>query len=86
MGNKYFKQQSKLDWYTTDVLVTEQQLGIGCLMRVADAVETMSGNYQKIIDDRDYYKRRYEAEQSVSLRLRRSAAALRGRLNRMKKK
>lgn len=42
-----------------------EDLTVGCLMRIADATEVMARRYQDLIDDRDRYKRWYEEERAT---------------------
>lgn len=64
----------------------------GCLQRIADAqerqavaAEAMAKDREKLVEDRDRYKRLYEHYVATSARLRRSNAALRGHLKRAKR-
>ena len=58
---------------------------IGAILRIADAIEKMSGSYAEIIQQRDRYKQWYEARGLAIERLHRSNAALRGVIAKMKK-
>lgn len=57
---------------------TGEHFKIGCLQRIADAVEKMSSTYQRLIDDRDRYKRLYEQELAANKRMANRIAGLRG--------
>lgn len=83
MAQKYFKQESKKDWYTS-VSITNDDLQTGALMRIADATELMASNYLKLQndykymkEDRDRYRDWYHKEQKKS-------AALKGHITRLK--
>lgn len=84
-----YKEASKVNWNATDVKEGEylghERTKLGCLMRIADAVEGMSGSYAAIISDRDMYKERSERYFERTQRIERSNAALRGVITKMKK-
>jgi hypothetical protein len=65
--------------------VNLEDVKIGCLQRIADATEAMAKNYQHLINDRDFYKRRYEEEKALGERMARRISALRGVITKMKK-
>ena len=59
---------------------------LGCGQRIANATEMMAKNYQILLDDRDYWKRRTAEEIGVNQRLYRRTVALTGVITRMKNK
>lgn len=63
-----------------------EALQTGALQRIADATETMARRYAELIDERDYWKRRYEEVAAQSRRNLRSAIALRGVVTKLKAK
>lgn len=90
MAQHELKNASKVNWYTTVKQEGEypgdENVKIGCLQRIANATEAMAENYVYLQRDRDKYKRWYEQDQATIKRLVRSNNALRGHLNRMKKR
>lgn len=82
---KFFKEQSKREWFTTQP-VTNDDIQTGCLMRIADATELMAKNYVQMQNEMNNYKRWFKEEQEISQHLRKSNAALRGVINKMKKR
>lgn len=82
---KSYREESKINWgIATSQNLTREQIQLGAVLRIADAVEKMAQNYDHLLSDRDWYKRRYK-EQSLEIsRLRRSQAALRGYIKRLK--
>lgn len=85
MNQKFFKAESKRD-YWTDQPITDAQLQLGAVMRIADATEKMAASYDKLRADRDYWKERcLRSEQRLDTERRRTAA-LRGVLKRKKGK
>lgn len=64
---------------------TMEDIKLGALLRIAEALEKMGVPYDNMIRDRDYQKRRKEELQGSCDRLNRSNAALRGHLKRLKK-
>lgn len=86
MTHRSYRKESKKDWGTrnSDGLSLEQ-INTGCLLRIADASEAMAKNHQKLIDDLDYYKRRYEESSKGIEVLFRRIAGLKGYIKRLKK-
>lgn len=83
---KSYKEESKINWgRNTDEKISTEQIQLGAVLRIADAVEKVAVRYDDLITDRDWYKRRYQ-EQSLEIsRLQRSQAGLRGYIKRLKK-
>lgn len=75
---------SKREW--TSVQGNTGEVNCGSLQRIADAVEKVAQNYQALMTDRDYYKRRTEEEINARHRLQRSYSALRANYTRLKAK
>lgn len=90
MGKVDIKQATKTNWVTDATNQSgypgHENIKLGCLQRIADATEAMAANFIKLQNDVDYYKRRYTEESEAGQRLARRNAALRGVINRMKKK
>lgn len=83
---KFFKAESKKDWYSTkDGGMSNEDLMLGCIMRIADAVEKMSVNYVSLQNDVTNYKRWYNQEIDSNKRMARQIAAYRGHIKRLKK-
>jgi hypothetical protein len=80
------RKASEAIWNVSSPTPTIEQINMGSLQRIADAVETMSGSYNSIISDRDLYKRWYQEEQKRANSAERHNAALRGVITRMKRK
>lgn len=77
------REDSKKEWISRS---NGEDLKLGCLQRIADAVEKMSGSYQRLIEDRDTYKRWHEQEKASSRRLTNRITGLRGVITRLKRK
>lgn len=78
-------EYSKLNWVLNEEeLPTNEQLIVGCLQRIATATELMSRNYDNLIHDVNFYKKRCEEKDFTIQKLRRSNAALRGHLGKKK--
>ena len=80
-----FRKESRKDWHTTAVTLSNDQLKLGSLQRIADAVELMARSHATLISERDLYKRWHEEERAKTHRLRRVNAGLRGHIKRMKR-
>lgn len=88
MTARYYKQQSRLEWYQDlpeDRQLSLDQVQLGAVLRIADALELMAQSHAKLQEDRDFYERRYKEESASSKRLAHANAALRGHLKRMKR-
>lgn len=80
-----YRIESKKNWHHSGD-TSKDDIKTGSLQRIADATELMAKDYQKLISERDYYKRCYESEKNCSRRLNRSNTALRAWITRLKKK
>ena len=83
--DKTYKNQSKRSWWCTGT-PNHDQLKLGCLQRIADAIELMAQNYQSLIGQRNTYENWYKEERNKRLHQERCNAALRGVITKMKKK
>ena len=89
MEFKNYREESRKNWgrdMEENDKLTLDQINTGCLLRIADAVEKMSGSYAALINDRDYYKRRFDEEREATRRLNRSNLAFKGVITKLKKK
>lgn len=77
------REDSKKDWLSAS---TPDHFKVGCLQRIANAVEVMSVRYTDLIDERDRYKRWYEEERARNKKLRYRITGLRGAITRLKGK
>lgn len=77
------RECSKKEWESSDTL---EHLKLGCLQRIADAVETMSRSYSALIQDRDLYERWWKEEKSRNEKLKNRNAGLRGAISRLSRK
>ena len=69
--------------WTSDSTDTEM-LKLSCLMRIADAVETLTKKYADLERDLDFYRREYHRKNETIDHLHRSRAAVKAHLTRMK--
>jgi hypothetical protein len=86
MSNLSLIEHSRRAYTSRDVTAQESEVQTGALQRIASAVETMSGNYQKLIEQRDTYYRWFEVERASRRRLERSNSALRGVVTKLKRR
>lgn len=88
MARKYWKEQSKLEWYTVlpdDQALHNEGLQIGCLQRIADATEKMAQPFQQLINDREHFKNATNRLAGENKKLRKQVAAYQGIIKRTKK-
>ncbi len=77
------REVSRKEWLASEVASIEQ-INSGSLQRIADGVELVSKNYQALINERDYWRRRtVDGEEGIA-RLRRSYSALKANFTRRK--
>ena len=81
---KDYRQSSRENWGISGE-VNQETLKVGALLRIADALEIVSKNYNSLISDRDFYKRRYLEESECNDKNKRIIAGLRGYIKRKKK-
>jgi len=80
-----YRAGSRTDWGTTKIGdLTADEITLGCVLRIADAIEKLTQSYDAMRMDRDYQRRQKERLEAERTRLARSNAALRGRLKRAK--
>lgn len=63
---------------------TFEEVQTGCLQRIADATEKMAQNYDSLIRDRDWYKKRFNELIEDNKRMAKRIAAYQGVIKRMK--
>lgn len=82
---KSFKDQSKLDWQVRgDLPITNEQIQIGCLQRIADATEVMAKNYIELFAEKEKFRRWYQDERDWRESLERSLRTHKGNYTRVK--
>lgn len=85
-----FKDESKKSWGIEvkypDTKLTEEQIKLGAILRIADATELMAINYKDLQSDLERYKRWYHEERERNKALRKSTSSFRGHLTRLKNK
>ena len=86
MGFKGYKEHSRDNWGVEDRQPLNDEIKLGAILRIADACELMARDRQRLIDERDMYKRRYEESQRRLDKANRATAALRGLLQSRKRK
>lgn len=91
MNNKLInlKDSSRINWAASPLnefdYLGDMNVQLGCLMRIADAVEIMAKNYTQMQNDRDCYMKWYREERERNKKITRSQSALRGYIKRLKK-
>lgn len=74
------------DWQTPADKPSHKDLELSCLMRIADATETIAQNYNNLLAERDRYKKWFYEEQAAKGILIKKVSALKGVITRMKNK
>ena len=89
MSNRDFKEETRRTYFkilADDISFQNDDLKVGCLMRIADATEAMASRHTELIAQRDKFERWYNDERKRRWHLERSNAALRGHIKRLKNK
>jgi len=87
MAHKAYREESKKNWGTSDDgSLTDEQIALGAMLRIADALELMAKNHDQLVRDRDWHRERLKEEEARSKVMRRANAALRGHISQLKKK
>jgi hypothetical protein len=83
----YFTNESRKGWHRPGgVEASNDDIKVGCLQRIADSVETIAKDKERLEANRDYWKREAERLQKIRERLERQNSGLRGVITRMKRK
>jgi hypothetical protein len=86
MAHRGYADGSRLNWGADESeRLTLEQINTGAILRIAKATETMAASYDRMREDRDYWKRRYEQEQASAIQMTFTIRALRGTITRMKR-
>ena len=86
MNRRTLTERSKAEYGTRGDVPATDELQTGCLQRIAAATEVMAQNYQQLINNRDWYRQRWQEECRRREELKRSNAALRGVVTRLKRR
>jgi hypothetical protein len=84
-----YREESRKDWGITladDGKPTTEQIQLGAILRIADAVEPMAKHHVALQRDVDYYKRLANERSRTIDYLSKSRAAIKGHLTRLKAK
>ncbi len=86
MSFKNYKDDSRKNWGTSDARnLSDDEIKLGAILRIADATEAMAKNHVQLMAQRDAFERSAKYHQSRAARLDRSNAALRGVITKLKK-
>ena len=85
MAFKYYREESKGQWGQDTETLTIEQLTMGCMLRIADAVELMAKNHAELIRDRDRAVSSEKCWRDEAARIGRRNSALRGVITKLKK-
>lgn len=77
------REKSRRNW--TNDSSTNENIQLGCMLRIADATEKMALRYTELISERDWLAGAYRRRNDDFSRLERSLAAHKGQITRLKK-
>jgi hypothetical protein len=81
-----FREESERNYSTTNMTATESEIRTGAMQRIADACEKMAKSHVQLIADAEFWKDQSRRNSEAVNRLRRSNAALRGVITKLKSK
>lgn len=87
MTFKNYREQSRdIQWgiHNDSETLSLEQINCGSLLRIADSMEVVAKEYNAILADMKFYQKRYHELLDKVERLKRSNAALRGVITKMK--
>lgn len=86
MGHRSYREASRSNWGCADRQPDTNELKLGALLRIADATEVMAKEYNRLLNDRDLYKRWYDEARASRDRFERSNSALRRQITKLRKR
>lgn len=86
MAFKSFTDRSKETWGSSNETCSIKEIQLGAILRIASAVEVMARRYNDLIEERDRSVRLMKIMEGSWERERRSNAALRGQITKLKKR
>lgn len=87
MAFKDYRKESRINWGSDqEKALTHEQINTGCLLRIADSVESMSVNHVKLQGDYNYMRKRRDALYEENEKLKKSIVGLKGVIGKLKKK
>lgn len=78
------RDASRSGWSSGGERATAEELHLGAVLRIADAVEKLTQSYDALVRDRDFEKERRERIEKLLATERRRVAALRGVIRKRK--
>lgn len=83
---KFYRDESRDEWYVDQVgELSDDQLKLGAILRIADAVEEMAIRHTELIDDNTRYKADIQDWVLINRRKDRQIASLRGQVTKLKR-
>ena len=77
--------ESRRNWLTKMERASREEINVGCLQRIALALETMAQSWSSLERDRDWYRSRLAKEEVKSEHLQNQIRGLKGALTKRKK-
>jgi|CXWL01.1.fsa_nt_gi hypothetical protein len=85
--NKTLKDWSRVDWSTeAENYPGDNNVQLGGILRIADAVEKMASSYDQLRRDKEWYQREYNSQREEIRHLKNSRAAYMAHLTRLRNK
>lgn len=77
------KDKSRRNWSNDNN--SNENIQLGCMLRIADATEKMAQRHTELIDQRDMYKRWYDEEAQRRKTIEYQLSAAKGQITKLKK-
>jgi len=88
MATKNYRDESKKNWaknYNADEAPSHGDLQLGAILRIADATEAIAKNYNQLLSENEYLKKRKKYLEEQNEKLHRSISAYKGQITKLKK-
>lgn len=80
-----YTEESRRKWLTKRDKATDKEIEVGCLQRIASALETMAQSWSSLEQERDLYRSLLINEEAKSGHLQNQIRGLKGALTKRKK-
>lgn len=86
MSFKSYREESKTNWGTSGEIFNNDHIQLGCILRIADAMELMVKDREKMIRELDWYKEAYGRKRDDNDRLYKRISGYKGAITKIKKR
>lgn len=81
---KFYKEQSRLNWYTNADKLDIEQLKFGAILRIADSLEKIEKRYSDLINEKERFEKWYREECDRNRKLNKKISGIKSHTTRLK--